>query len=532
MALQVGNMLVRCAGQNHLRCFTSIANKLLQPNINHASRDYSKKSDSLTPTTEETAKPKTALEKAKDVASKIKEAKRKFDLYDPLNQTAQPTLFEAQLPPRAVDIVIVGGGIMGCSIAYHLCREENLIGAKVLVIERDPCYTRASTVLSVGGIRQQFSIPENVKMSMYSSQFLRESKYLLTVDGKDLTDVQFNHQGYLFLATEAGVETMEKNHKVQKDCGASVELLTPRQIKAKFPWINTDGVALGSYGLENEGWFDPWSLLKGLRQKAVAHGCRFINGEVLDFNVLQPGKKDVPLEQHFAGDGRRVRGVKVKAEGYDDVMDVNCAILVLASGWESGRMGRLMGIGEGSASEWMDVPIPVEPRKRYVYVVHAPDGPSIDCPFIVDPSGAYIRREGFGGNYVCGISPEVDSEEPPVDVTSMDDLAVDYDWFDEKLWPKLAHRVPAFNNLKVKSAWAGYYDYNTVDQNAIIGMHPGFPNVYVATGFTGHGIQQAPAVGRYIRDLIFDGEPQDLDLSRFGFERFIYKTPLKEANVV
>eukprot|EP00061_Rhincodon_typus_P016012 g44003.t1 len=214
---------------------------------------------------------------------------------------------------------------------------------------------------------------------------------------------------------------------------------------------------------------------------------------------------------------------------------VECAIVVNEAGAWSGKVAEMAGIGNGPEGTLEGIKLPVEPRKRYVYVFHCPNGPGLECPLIVDHKGAYCRREGFGGNYLGGLSP---TEEDEPDTS---DLEVDYEYFQDSVWPTLAQRVPAFVSLKsfdpimgscavtqlglkLKSAWAGYYDYNTFDQNAIIGTHPLVTNMYFATGFSGHGLQHSPAVGRSIAELILDGKFKTLDLSAFDFIRFFRGT--------
>mgnify|MGYP001798732552 FL=1 len=183
------------------------------------------------------------------------------------------------------------------------------------------------------------------------------------------------------------------------------------------------------------------------------------------------------------------------------------------------QIAHLAGVGDGSITEEFDVPLPVEPRKRFVYSYHCPDGPGLDCGLCTDTTadgeGVYWRREGLGGNFICGMSPSEDKEH---DHTN---LEVDYDFFENEIWPKLAHRVPAFEGLKLKSAWGGYYDYNFVDHNLIIGQHPYFKNFYFANGSTGHGLQHSPAIGRCMSELIIYDEFRTIDLKAFGFERFL-----------
>jgi len=208
-----------------------------------------------------------------------------------------------------------------------------------------------------------------------------------------------------------------------------------------------------------------------------------------------------------------------------EINSMKFAYCIIAAGGDSGHVANLAKIGSGSGM--LSIPLPVEKRKRYVYCFDCQgDGPGINTPLTIDYTGTYFRREGFGGTYVGGLSPNP-NEEPPVD-----NLDVDYKYFDERVWPNLANRVPAFNSIKVRNAWGGYYDYNCFDENGIIGPHPYYHNLYLATGFSGHGIQQAPAVGRAVAELILDGDFQTIDLTRFGFDRLIVDKPMFEAGIV
>uniref|UniRef100_A0A1A8P387 FAD-dependent oxidoreductase domain-containing protein 1 n=1 Tax=Nothobranchius pienaari TaxID=704102 RepID=A0A1A8P387_9TELE len=435
-----------------------------------------------------------------------------------------PFEFNPNLPPERADIVIVGGGVMGWSIAYWLKKKENRsAGMRVIVVERDPTYSQASTVLSAGGIRQQFSLPENIHLSLHSADFLRNINDHLSVVNEDPIDLQFNHSGYLFLASEAVAHIMEENYNAQRSAGAKVSLMSPTQVKERFPWINTENVALASYGLENEGWFDPWTLLNAFKRKAISMGVIQCCGEVTGFShttnvLINPDGEEVHL--------KRIKSVKVQMPNSMEFQPVECAIVVNAAGAFSGKLAEMLGIGLGPKDSMAGLPVPVEPRKRYVYVVHCPNGPGLDTPFLIDYSGVYIRREGLGGNYITGVSPE-ETEEPDTS-----NLEVDHQFFEDKVWPKLANRAPVFENLKVTSAWAGFYDYNTFDQNGIIGNHPLITNMYFATGFSGHGLQHSPAVGRGVAELILDGEFKILDLSNFSFRRILVQEPMLERNIV
>ncbi|MEQ2195286.1 FAD-dependent oxidoreductase domain-containing protein 1, partial [Xenoophorus captivus] len=215
--------------------------------------------------------------------------------------------------------------------------------------------------------------------------------------------------------------------------GAKVSLLSPQQVKKNFPWINTEGVVLASYGLENEGWFDPWTLLNAFRRKAMSLGVMQCFGEI--------------QQSSYVSDWLCAFIVCVSQVQMPNSMEyqpVECAVVVNAAGAFSGKLAEMLGIGLGPKDSLAGIPVPVEPRKRYVYVVHCPDGPGLDTPFLIDYSGVYFRREGLGGNYISGASPE-EVEEPDAS-----NLEVDHQFFENKVWPKLADRVPAFEKLKVK----------------------------------------------------------------------------------
>ncbi|XP_042332852.1 FAD-dependent oxidoreductase domain-containing protein 1 isoform X2 [Sceloporus undulatus] len=429
-----------------------------------------------------------------------------------------------ELPPEQADVVIVGGGVIGWSVAYWLKRNEPRSGAiRVVVVERDLSYPKASTVLSVGGIRQQYSMPENIQMSLFSANFLRLIDEYLHVVGQPPVDIQFNPSGYLFLASDEKAAVLEENVQVQRKEGAKVSLLSPAQLKKKYPWMNTDGVALASCGLENEGWFDPWSLLNAFRSKAISMGVYQSCGEVTSFT--SDAKAMVTDDGEYINYSR-IMNVNVQMPNSTEYATIQCSLVVNAAGAWSSRVAEMAGIGTGPPDSVSGVKLPVEPKKRYVYVWHCPDGPGLACPILIDTTGAYCRREGLGGNYLGGISP-TEEEEPDIQ-----DLAVDHEFFQEKVWPKLAHRVPCFESLKVKSSWAGYYDYNTFDQNAVIGLHPLVENLYFATGFSGHGLQQSPAVGQAIAELILDGKYKTINLEAFSFNRLIKGEKALERNII
>jgi FAD-dependent oxidoreductase domain-containing protein 1 len=377
------------------------------------------------------------------------------------------------------DIVIIGGGAMGSSIAYHLVSDANCTG-KVIVVERDPTYARASSALSASSIRQQFSTPLNIHLSRYGIGFLRQASERLGVD------LGLKEPGYLFLASDAGAAVLRANHAIQKGEGCAVELLEPAALRRRFPWMSSDGVALASHGTANEGWFDGPALMQAFRRQARERGAVYIADEVV---------------------GLAPNAVTLRAGGR-----LEAGTIVVAAGPWSGDVAALAGIA-----------LPVEPRRRSVFVfdVREPPGP---MPLVIDPTGTWFRPEGRF--YIGGATP-ADGNDPPGAP-----LEVQQQEWDDMVWPVLAARVPAFEAAKVVNAWAGYYEYNTFDQNGIVGRHPRIESLIFATGFSGHGIQQSPAVGRAVAELIVHGSYRTIDLRPFGYERISAGRPIRELNVV
>ena len=386
------------------------------------------------------------------------------------------------------DVVIVGGAIIGSAVAYFLTADESFQG-RVLVIEKDPSYQDCSTTRSLASIRQQFSTPVNIHLSQFGVEFLRTVKDRLGAD----VEVNFREAGYLLLASEHGQAILERNARVQTQQDADVCLLGPAELQARFPWLATSDLAAGCLGLSGEGWFDAHSLLHALRGTAEERGAELLTGEVVGLHVSPQRLEAVQL-----ADGRVFP----------------CGELVNAAGPAAGKIARMAAIE-----------LPVESRKRCVFVFDCRQADVIQhCPLVVDVSGVYFRPEGQ--YFVCGVSPPED-QDPPTE-----DFRVEYHLFDEIVWPALAHRVPIFEAIKRVSAWSGHYAYNTLDQNAIVGRHPVMKNFLFANGFSGHGVQQAPAVGRGIAELIVYGAYQTIDITPLGFERIIEGRPVQELNVI
>ncbi|MFC4351773.1 NAD(P)/FAD-dependent oxidoreductase [Fodinicurvata halophila] len=389
------------------------------------------------------------------------------------------------------DVVIAGGGVIGSAVAYFLLADPDFQG-RVAVVERDLTYQSGATARSAGSIRQQFSTPINVRISQFGAEFLRNIGTYLAVEG-EVPDVGFQERGYLFLATEAGREVMESNHRIQQSEGADNALLTAAELQQRFPWMRVDDLVGGSLGLSQEGWFDPYALLQAFRRKARQLGATYLEDAVAGLSL----------------DGGRVASVELASGD-----SLSCGWLVNAAGIRGAEIAALAGIEA----------LPVHPRKRQVFVFDCrEDLPG--CPLVIDPSGLYFRPES--GGFITGISPGEGEEDP-----DCDDLEVDHGLFEERLWPLLAERVPAFEAIRPTGAWAGHYDVNSFDHNAILGPHPEVTNFLFANGFSGHGLQQSPAVGRGLSEIVIHGEWRSLDLSPFFYARLLENRPIRELNVV
>jgi glycine/D-amino acid oxidase-like deaminating enzyme len=385
-------------------------------------------------------------------------------------------------------VIIVGGAAHGASLAYHLAAGG--FGGSVLLIEKDPTFQYAATALSASSIRQQFSTAPNIAISLYGIQFLRNIGALLEVDG-DRPTISLREGGYLFLATPDGADVLSENHALQVSMGADIVHLDPSGLAAQFPWLSTEGLAAGCWGRSGEGWFDGYGLMQALRRKAVALGVETLAAEVAE----------------VVTDGARAAGVRLA-----DGTIISAATVALTAGTGNPRLAAKLG-----------VMLPVEARKRFVFTFECRD-PLPGFPLLIDPTGVYARPEG--DRYICGSSPP---EENDPEATDFD---VDHTFFEETIWPVLAARVPAFERIKPGRAWAGHYDLNTFDANAIVGRLPPYDNVLVASGFSGHGLQQCPAVGRGLAELVMHGHWTTLDLSPLGYERVTRNQPIVERNVV
>lgn len=390
---------------------------------------------------------------------------------------------------RVPDVVVVGGGVMGAAAAFWLTRLSP--GLKVTLVEPDPTYAQAATALSVASVRSQFSSAVNVKISRFGIDFIRN--FAETAGpAAEVADLGLKEQGYLFVTGRPDFATvMAELAAMQRSFGAATEVLDREALAQRFPWMNCDDLVAGSFGPRDEGWFDNMGLLWGLRRAAVAQGTVVLRDRVVSLRAASG----------------RITGVELAAGGV-----LEAGAVVLAAGTRVNAL--LSGLG---------LSVPVEPRKRTVFVIDAPNARHPGAPLLID-AGFYLRPEG--PQWITATVPQDDH------ACDANDFEPDLHLFEEVIWEQLWHRAPGFDAVKVVRHWVGHYDYNTLDQNAILGPHPALAGLQLMAGFSGHGLQQAPAVGRGIAEQVLHGGWQTIDLSDLSMERVLAGRPLRERAVV
>ncbi|TDT73819.1 glycine/D-amino acid oxidase-like deaminating enzyme [Litoreibacter halocynthiae] len=398
-----------------------------------------------------------------------------------------------QAPKRtSYDVVIVGGAIYGSSVAWWLSRNPDF-GGSILVVERDPTYEFASTSHTNSCIRQQFSAEVNIKISQFGAEFIHGFQEFMQDDAAPRIVLQ--SYGYMYLAdNEVFAQTLRESQQIQQRLGAGTKFMAVDEIKAAYPFYNLDGIIGGNHNLINEGYFDGGTIFDWWKRKARAQGAEYVHNEVCG------------ITRNSAGD--RVKSVTL-ASGET----ISCGTLVNCSGPRAALTAQMAGLD-----------IPVEPRKRYTFIFDAETPLDRDLPLTIDPSGVHMRSDGK--YYMAGCPPD---DDPAV---AYDDFVEDHSIWENKVWPAAATRVPAFETAKLVNSWVGHYAYNAFDQNAIVGPSPELENFLFVNGFSGHGLQQSPAIGRGVAEWITYGEYRSLDLSPFGVERIIARESFVERAVI
>ena len=388
------------------------------------------------------------------------------------------------MPNSTHDVILIGGGVMGCSIAYNLLKQDPQL--RVVIIEKDPTYEYASTLLSDGNHRVQFNLKENIEISLYGLKVIEGFATEFAV-GDEKPDVAFRQQGNLFVVDESGLDEAQRGLALQRSLGCQVEWLNPDEISAVFPYYQPENIAGGTLG-HQDGSMLPLAVLMGYRKKALSLGAEYLHDQVVGVMRSNLGVEGVALgsgNQLFAG-----------------------AVVNTSGAWAA-QVAQTAGID-----------LPILPIKRQVFVIQTPIAPEGVLPSLFFPSGLYVIHEG-AGNFACGKSLASD----PV---GLDDFSWGKRDFEQFIWPELVESIPQFDRLKVAQGWSGLYAVNTLDGNAILGEWPELKGFFLANGFSGHGFQQCHAVGRYLAELILGLEPA-LDLSVFSPQRILSQIPIFES---
>ncbi|MDP6968183.1 MAG: FAD-binding oxidoreductase [Gammaproteobacteria bacterium] len=405
------------------------------------------------------------------------------------------TAFSSSKPKRrSYDVVIVGGAIMGASVAWYLSNNADFNGS-VLVVEKDPTYQFTSTMTTTSCIRQQFSTELNVRISQYAAEVINNFREHMGGD-KRVPDLSIQNFGYMYLADNQGfADVLRKNQQVQLAAGAHTQLLTAAEIKQQYPFYQLDDIVLGSINLVNEGYFDSTAVFDWWRRKSCEQGVEYVANQVVAINCNKAGNRVATIT-------------------LDSGEVIACGQLVNATGPRADVTAKMAGIA-----------LPVEPRKRYSWVFTAEQPLDQALPLTIDPAGVHVRESGHG-TYQAGGHALID---PAADY---DDFTMDNTLWEEHIWPVLAKRIPQFEAIRVTSEWTGHYAYNVLDHNAILGPHTEVENFIFLNGFSGHGLQQAPAMGRGIAEWIVYGEYRSMDLSAFGYGRIVDNLPLVENAII
>ena len=381
---------------------------------------------------------------------------------------------------QTADVLIIGGGIVGASIAYHL----TAAGQKnVLILEREAHQGKGSTGKSMGGVRAQFSTPVNIQMSLYSIPFYA------AFDERLGHPCGYRPQGYLFLATsESHLEYLKANQKTQKSLGLkNVGMIATEDLRKDYPQLRTDDVLAASF-CSTDGFVDPYSAMTGFTACATEHGTHIVRGA----EVVGIQRNGHAFVVHSSKGG------------------FNAPVVVNAAGAWAAEIAKMVGIG-----------LPVKPLRRMLI----PTEPFADfphtSPMIIDMSNGFHFRPEALGFLLAWNDPEEDTFGYNTDFDPA---------FVEKVLTRAADRVPCFENVAVnpKRCWAGLYEM-TPDHHAILGPVPEVPGFFLANGFSGHGVMHAPATGKILSDLILTGRTEVADAHKLRLSRFAENDSIHET---
>ncbi len=380
----------------------------------------------------------------------------------------------------SADVVIIGGGVVGSAVAWRL-RHDGFSG-RVVVVERDRSYARASSFLAMGGIRQQFASAVCVRMVQHSVALWREFDTRMRTP-THTPRAWFRQRGYLFLAGEANAEALEAREAAQRAVGVVQRRLSVDEIGTLVPGLMLDDIRFGLFGPE-DGYANPREVLFGLRAAAVAAGAEYVDDEVVELETR----------------GGRVTGVTLAQGGW-----LRAPVVVNAAGALAGRVARLARLD-----------VPVEPVRQLLFRCTLPHTWPSRFPMVVDPGGVHWRHDD-------AITPG-DPDRIILAFTKWDEPAgenlecEDVRWENE-FYPALVKRLPAAVEVADVHGWAGHYEM-TPDHNPVLGEHPGLGGFIFASGFSGHGLMMSPATGLVVSELVRLGESRTFDITPFAVDRF------------
>lgn len=378
------------------------------------------------------------------------------------------------------DVVVIGGGVVGSAAAWRLRRDG--VTGRVVVVERDPSYARASSFLAMGGIRQQFGSAVCVQMVQHSVALWREFDTRMATP-THTPRAWFRQRGYLFLADDANAEALRAREAAQAEVGAVQRRLTVDEIRALVPGLMLDDIRFGLFGPE-DGYANPREVLFGLRAAAMTAGAEFVQDEVTALDV----------------EAGRVTGVRL-ASGER----IATPVVVNAAGALSGRVARLAGLD-----------VPVEPVRQLLFRCTLPYTWPARFPMVIDPGGVHWRHDDAlaDGDPDRIILAFTKWDEPAGENLACDDLR-----WEQEFYPALVRRLPAAVDVRDVHGWAGHYEM-TPDHNPVIGEHPALGGLVFASGFSGHGLMMSPATGLAVSELVRLGESRTFDIAPFAVDRF------------
>jgi FAD-dependent oxidoreductase domain-containing protein 1 len=377
---------------------------------------------------------------------------------------------------QTADVVLIGGGIIGASIAYHL-RQDGFAG-RILVIERDTTYARAATPMSLGGVRQLYGAPCNIRLARYSLEFYERFDEVMS-GGWGRAQAHFHQRGYLLLLDDQNRDAWFRRYEVQRQLGVEVEVLPPGQVHELFPHLYMGDVSYALFS-QRDGYVNPRGALQGFVERSRELNCTWLQDEVIG----------------FAPASGQTFNVQTRMSG-----DISTPAVVIVSGAWAQHVAGLAGIS-----------LPVQPVRRQACYVTLANPPGYKLPMVIDRSNVHFRHDTETDNHL--LVSYIIRDEPP---------GFNFDWdsaqFEAHILPTLRRRLPACGDIQLQRGWAGHYAV-TPDENFILGQHSELPGLFMATGCSGHGVMLAPAIGKVLSEAIRLRRYETLDATPYRLGRF------------